>query len=74
MKFYQIIILLSYLCVTAFGYWLQFINLRHLKRYGHIVPEEFKGYIDEGLLKKTRDYTLEHSRFGFIESIFDNIV
>ncbi|MEK6652647.1 MAG: M48 family metallopeptidase [Nitrospirota bacterium] len=74
MNTYQIIILLSYLCVTAFGYWLQFLNLSHLKRYGDIVPEEFKGYIDEGLLKKTRDYTLEHSRFGFIESIFDNIV
>ena len=74
MNTYQIIILLSYLCVTAFGYWLQFINLGHLKTYGHIVPEEFKGYIDEGLLKKTRDYTLEHSRFGFIESIFDNII
>lgn len=74
MNTYQTIILLSYLCVTAFGYWLQFLNLRHLKKYGHIVPEEFKDYIDEGLLKKTRDYTLEHSRFGFIESIFDNIV
>ncbi len=74
MNTYQIIILLSYLCVTAFGYWLQFLNLRHLKTYGHIVPEEFKGYIDEGLLKKTRDYTLEHSRFGFLESAFDNIV
>ncbi|KAF0145515.1 MAG: STE24 endopeptidase [Nitrospirae bacterium] len=74
MNTYQIIIPLSYLCVTAFGYWLQFLNLSYLKRYGHIVPEEFKGYIDEGLLKKTRDYTLEHSRFGFIESAFDNII
>jgi len=74
MNTYQIIILLSYLCVTAFGYWLQFLNMRYLKRYGDIVPEEFKGYIDAELLKKTRDYTVEYSRFGFIESIFDNIV
>ncbi|TAL27012.1 MAG: M48 family peptidase [Nitrospirae bacterium] len=74
MNTYQIIILFSYLCVTAFGYWLQFLNLQHLKRYGHIVPEEFKGYIDAGLLKKTRDYTLEHSRFDFIESILGNII
>ena len=74
MNTYEIIILLSYLCVTAFGYWLQFINLRHLKRYGDIVPEEFKGYVDEDLLKKTRDYTLEHSRFGFIESLFSNVL
>ena len=74
MNTYQIIILLGYLCVTAFGYWLQFLNLKHLKKYGHIVPEEFTGYIDAGLLKKTRDYTLEHSRFGFIESIVGNII
>ena len=74
MNIYLIIILFSYLSVISFSYYLQFLNLRHLKKYGHIVPEEFKGYIDAELLKKTRDYTVEHSRFGFIESIFDNIV
>lgn len=74
MKTYQIIILLGYLFVIAFGYYLQFLNLRHLKKYGHIVPEEFKGYVDAELLKKTRDYTVEHSRFGFIESIFGNVL
>jgi STE24 endopeptidase len=45
-----------------------------LKKYGHIVPDEFKVYIDAELLKKTRDYTIEHSRFGLIESIFGNIL
>jgi len=74
METYRIIILLSYLIVVSFGYYLQFLNLRHLKGYGHIVPEEFKGYIDENLLKKTRDYTIEHTRFGFIESIFGNVI
>ena len=64
MKIYLNIMLLCYLFVTAFGYWLQLLNLRHLKKYGHIVPDEFKGYIDEGLLKKTSDYTIEQSRSG----------
>ena len=74
MKGYQIILLTSYILIAVFGYWLKFLNLRHLRKYGYVVPEEFKDYIDEDLLKKTRDYTLEHSRFGFIESIFGNIL
>lgn len=74
MNNYQTIILICYLLVTAFGYWLKSLNLRHLRKYGDVVPEEFKDYIDADLLKKTRDYTLEQSRFGFIESIFSNIL
>ncbi|MDP2277239.1 MAG: M48 family peptidase, partial [Nitrospirota bacterium] len=70
----QIILLISFILIAVFGYWLKFLNLRHLKKYGDVVPEEFKDYIDAQLLKKTRDYTLEQSRFGFIESIFGNIL
>lgn len=74
MKGYQIIMLISYILIALFGYWLKSLNLRHLRKYGDVVPEEFKDYIDAQLLKKTRDYTLEHSRFGFIESSFGNIL
>ncbi len=74
MNTYQIIILFSYLLIIAFGYYLQYLNRSHLKRYGDIVPEEFKGFIDAELLKKTRDYTGEHNRFGLIESVFGNIL
>ncbi|MFH1015214.1 MAG: M48 family metallopeptidase [Nitrospirota bacterium] len=71
---YQIILLISYILIALFGYWLKFLNLSHLRKYGDVVPEEFKDYIDAQLLKKTRDYTLEQSRFGFIESILGNIL
>lgn len=74
MNIYLLIVLLGYLFVIVFGYWLKFLNLRHLRKYGDVVPEEFRDYIDAQLLKKTRDYTLEQSRFGFIESIFGNIL
>ncbi|MGD0883269.1 MAG: M48 family metallopeptidase [Thermodesulfovibrionales bacterium] len=67
-----IIILLLYLSVTSFGYYLQVLNIRQAKRYGHIVPGEFAGSIDEGLLAKTRDYTIEQSVLGLIHSIFDD--
>jgi len=68
------ILLVAYLAIEAFGYAMKFINLNHLKKYGDQIPEPFLGHIDLDLLKKTRDYTVEHSRFGYFSSIFDNII
>jgi STE24 endopeptidase len=63
-----------YVAVVLFGYFLKYLNLRHLERYGAEIPEAFAGEIDGALLKKTRDYTVENSRFGFLESTFNNVV
>ena len=67
-------LLIIYLLMVIFGYWMKFLNLGHLKKYGHIIPKPFEGHIDGELLKKTSDYTLEYSRFGYFASIFDNII
>lgn len=71
---YLVIILCLYIFKEAFEYLLLYLNLRHMKKAGAVVPPEFEGKIDEGLLKKTRDYEAEKTRFSFISSIFDNIV
>jgi STE24 endopeptidase len=74
MKAYLLIVFFSYLFTIFFGYWLKSLNLKHLERYGTEVPPEFVGHIDAELLRETRDYTVENSRFSFVNSIFDNIV
>jgi STE24 endopeptidase len=74
MSIFLLIIFLAYMSTVIFGYWLKGLNLRHLKKYGAEVPHEFVGHIDAELLRKTRDYTVENSRFSFVNSIFDNIV
>lgn len=74
MTTWMIVFFIAYLLITAFGYGMKFLNLRHLKKFGHQIPLPFEGYIDAELLKKTSDYTFEHSRFGYLESIFDNIL
>jgi STE24 endopeptidase len=74
MNTYLLIISLAYLFCVLFGYWLKALNLGYLKKHGADIPPEFEGHIDERLLKKTRDYTVENSRFAFINSIFGNIV
>ena len=74
MNTYLILIFFGYLCAILFGYWLKALNLRHLKRYGARIPGEFEGHINAELLRKSRDYTVENSRFSLFESIFDNII
>lgn len=70
----MVIIFVTYLFVVLFGYYLKLLNLNHLKRYGASIPSEFEGYIDEELLKKVSEYTLEHSRLNFIKSTFNNLI
>ena len=74
MSMYLIIIITAYLLVIAFGYWLDFLNLAHLKKHGSVVPPEFAGQIDQALLSKTRDYNVENTKFAFVSSAFNNVV
>lgn len=74
MEIYLLAILILYLLVTLLRYSLNFLNLNHLKKYGNDIPSELEGHIDKGLLRKVTDYTVERMRFGFIGSIFNNIV
>ncbi len=71
---YLFIILTAYIAVLVFGYILDSLNLSHLKRYGQIIPPEFEGYIDQTLLDRTCRYNLEHGRFAFVISLFNNVV
>ncbi len=68
----KLVLLALFVAVTAFGYWLRFINLRHLKRYGNEVPKGFEGAIDADKLRTSSAYTFDSSRLGLWESLFDN--
>jgi STE24 endopeptidase len=74
MEIYLLAILILYFLVTLLRYSLNFLNLNHLKKYGNDIPSELEDHIDKGLLRKVTDYTVERMRFGFIGSIFNNIV
>ena len=66
MSGYLITIAAAYFAVVVLGYWLDYLNLSHLKKFGSVIPAEFEGQIDQALLSKTRDYNVEHTRFDFI--------
>src|SRR5512139_1264656 len=74
MQKYQFFILFAYILIQGFEYWLRFLNLGYMKKYGMLVPEGFEGYIDESVLRKSHAYTIETSSLSFIESVFGNIV
>jgi STE24 endopeptidase len=50
------------------------LNIRHLRRHGHEIPEVFRGEIDAETLAKISRYTLDSSRFATKESLFDDVL
>ncbi|MBT0665887.1 M48 family metallopeptidase [Geobacter pelophilus] len=68
----KVSLLLLFAATTAFTYWLRHINLRHLKQYGATVPDGFADAISQETLAKTSAYTIDSSRLGLWESLFDN--
>lgn len=71
---YLLLILGLYILKEAFEYVVRYLNLRCMKKAGLAVPPEFEGKMDEGLMKRTRDYETEKTRFSFISSISGNVV
>ena len=74
MDIYLITIIIAYTVIVVFGYWLDFLTLSHLKRYGSVIPEEFEGQVDQELLNKTSEYNIEHTKFDFVSSVFNNVI
>ncbi|MCX5850691.1 MAG: M48 family metallopeptidase [Deltaproteobacteria bacterium] len=71
-------ILLSFLvlfCAGTLGRLiLTKLNLRHLRRNGHAVPDELKGFIDEATLSRMTHYTEDSSRLTLREALTGDAV
>jgi STE24 endopeptidase len=70
----MLIILIVYLITLVLQYWLDIINIKHMKKHGSKVPAGFEGFIDETILKKIHAYTIEHNTFSLFESLFSSMV
>ncbi|MCK5241904.1 M48 family metallopeptidase [bacterium] len=74
MGFYLVLILLAYIVISAIEYWLDDLNIKHLKKHGNTVPPEFGGVIDQALLTKTSNYVIAKNRFSTITSLVSHAV
>ena len=58
---------------ASFTRWvLTRMNVSHLRRFGHEVPAVFRNELDETTLSRMTDYTIESSRLGSLESLFND--
>jgi STE24 endopeptidase len=55
-------------------YFLQRLNMNHLKTHGKVIPPVFAGEINEATLNKMVDYTYDNSRLETKATLFDDIV
>ena len=68
----EMLLIAAFLARFAAAYLLRYLNLRHLRRHGATVPEGFAGSVDAGALTKSARYTIEQSRAGLFQSIYDS--
>jgi STE24 endopeptidase len=70
----KLVLIVAYLARFAATYLLRYLNLRHLRRHGALVPEAFQGAIDAEALAKSARYTVEQSRLALIQSVYDSVL
>ncbi|HBG05895.1 MAG: peptidase M48 [Geobacteraceae bacterium GWC2_58_44] len=68
----KLLLIAAYLARFAAAYLLRYLNLRHLARHGSSVPEGFAGAIDAEAMAKSARYTVEQSKVGLIQSVYDS--
>jgi len=68
------LILFLYILEEAFQYLVQYLNLRHMGKAGTKIPPVFEGRVDERMLERMQAYERDKTLFGFITSLFGNLV
>lgn len=68
----KLLLIAAYLVRFCAGYLLRYLNLRHLKHHGSEVPAPFSGLIDADALARSSRYTVELSRVGLAESVYES--
>lgn len=67
-------IIICYLVTGGAAYALRLLNLRFLKRHGMTIPAVLADAVSTETLRTTVAYTIDSSRFGLVESLFDDLV
>jgi STE24 endopeptidase len=68
------IIIFFYVATEAATLVIEYLNLRHLKKHGTEIPEEFQHAINAETLKKSRDYTFAKSKFGVVSNLYNQLI
>ncbi len=69
-----ILFLVFFIGRVLWRFFLQQINIKHLREYGKVIPTVFQGVIDEATLNKMVDYTYDNSRLETKENLTEDIL
>lgn len=59
---------------AAVELWLGFLNRREVLLHRGVIPEVFRGFMDEETYEKSIRYTLAKNRFEGFETIYDTVI
>src|SRR6187431_797294 len=65
---------LVFACVSAARLGLSWLNLRHLQREGHVVPQVLAAEVDGARLARISAYTAARGRLGLLRSSFSTLL
>ncbi|MDO9528009.1 MAG: M48 family metallopeptidase [Syntrophales bacterium] len=69
-----LVFLIVFATSSVFRWTLTQINIHNLRRFGHQVPEVFRGEIDTETLSRMTDYTVDSSRLSSIEALSGDLI
>jgi STE24 endopeptidase len=68
------LIIFFYVLICLGSFILEFMNLRHIKKYGSEIPAEFAGVIETADLEKSKAYTFANSRYSMVHTLYNEII
>lgn len=71
---FLLLFVLIFVAGSASKWLLNRINIGHIERHGDTVPDVFQGEIDAETLAGMSRYTVESSRFGAAETLFNDVL
>ena len=74
MSVWYFALLSAFALFFAVDIFLDFLNLKHLKKMGSVVPELFSGDVDEKEFKRINEYTAEKLNLGLIQKTFHSLI
>ena len=69
----KLVALAVFAIVAAARLGLSWLNLRHLQREGHIVPQVLAAEVDSARLARISAYTAARGRLGLLRSVFSTV-
>lgn len=72
MRLLLIVYLAVFFLSASVRFGLDRLNIRHLTRHGHEVPEVFAGQLESATLARMRDYTLARTRVGALQDLVND--